>query len=81
MEASDVSEAGDANDDAPPFQTSLVLIPLHVGKLYLPKIVVSPIENGTSGGVGATSQSDIEFVNGCETIMSVPDVRNIQFSF
>lgn len=81
VEASDVSEAGDANDDAPPFQTSLVLIPLHVGKLYLPKIVVSPIENGTSGGVGATSQSDIEFVNGCETIMSVPDVRNIQFSF
>lgn len=60
------------------FETSLVLIPLHVGKLSLPKIMINPIEGtGTVRG----GNSDVEFVNGCETIMSVPDVRNIQFSF
>ncbi|KAI5964941.1 TRS130 [Candida margitis] len=68
------------------FETPLVLIPLHVGKLPLPKIVINSTE-GTGTTTTATTttaamnNSDIEFVNGSETIMSVPDVRHIQFSF
>ncbi|KAI5958594.1 TRS130 [Candida theae] len=63
-----------------PFQTEVRMIPLHVGKLYLPKLTISPIDE-TGAMMTPAANSDIEFVNGCETIMSVPDVRHIQFSF
>lgn len=65
------------------FETELSLIPLHVGKLCLPKLTINPIDDeaASAGTITGSGNSDIEFVNGCETIMSVPDVRNIQFSF
>lgn len=54
----------------------VVLIPLTVGKLLLPKISVKTLDN-----LEKDFSMDINFKNGLETLLVVPDVNSITFSF
>ncbi|KAL6450249.1 hypothetical protein SBY92_002182 [Candida maltosa Xu316] len=54
--------------------TELTLIPLTVGKITLPKVIV---QNMTSD----EDDSEIDFVNGSETVLVIPEVNTITFSF
>ncbi|KAI5965910.1 TRS130 [Candida pseudojiufengensis] len=60
--------------------TDLILIPLNVGKLILPKISIKLFDNVTDSFINSNNL-DLEFINGSETILVVPDVNNITFSF
>ncbi|CAI5759171.1 unnamed protein product [Candida verbasci] len=53
----------------------LILIPLNIGKILLPKILIKNLNND------GYSSIDIEFKNGNETMLIVPEVNNITFSF
>ncbi|KAI5954977.1 TRS130 [Candida jiufengensis] len=58
----------------------LILIPLTVGKLTLPKISIKMFDTFSNNFINSNNL-DIEFVNGSESILVIPDVNNITFSF
>lgn len=64
----------DSNENKNSFE--VVLIPLTVGRLLLPKINVRTLEN-----LENDFSMDINFKNGLETLLVVPDVNSITFSF
>lgn len=63
-----------ANENKSNFE--VVLIPLTVGRLLLPKINVRTLDN-----LENDFSMDINFKNGLETLLVVPDVNSITFSF
>lgn len=64
----------DSNENKNSFE--VVLIPLTVGRLLLPKINVRTLDN-----LENDFSMDINFKNGLETLLVVPDVNSITFSF
>lgn len=66
----------------------LTLIPLNVGKIPLPQVVikeladgVNPINDDDDEEENDSDDLDIEFINGLETILVIPEVNSITFSF
>jgi hypothetical protein len=62
--------------DASETSLDLVLIPLNVGKVLLPKVSIKSMVEAESD-----PSMDIEFKNGLETLLVVPDLNSITFSF
>lgn len=54
--------------------TELILIPLNVGKIPLPRIVIRSIAQDNDN-------LDIDLINGLETILVIPEVHSITFAF
>lgn len=52
----------------------LMLIPLNVGKIPLPKVSIKSLNKDDD-------DLDIEFINGLETILVIPEVHSITFAF
>lgn len=59
------------------FEVDLVLIPLNVGKLILPKVIIKVAGSENEDD----SSMDIEFKNGLESVLVVPQLESITFSF
>lgn len=57
---------------------ALTLIPLNVGKLPLPRVTIKPLEEGIIHRVPST---DTVHENGLETVLVVPELQSITFSF
>lgn len=56
----------------------LTLIPLNVGKLPLPRVTIKPVDQ--NGSLNRTS-TDTVHENGLETVLVVPELQSITFSF
>lgn len=56
----------------------LTLIPLNIGNLPLPRVLIKPVEK--NGSLDRTS-NEIVHENGLETVLVVPELQNITFSF
>ncbi|RCK56407.1 hypothetical protein Cantr_05921 [Candida viswanathii] len=54
--------------------TDLILIPLNVGKIPLPRILIKSTTKDND-------DLDIDFINGSETILVIPEVHSITFAF
>lgn len=54
----------------------MALIPLNVGKLQLPRVTVKPV-----AGTGRDSSADLVHMNGLETVLVVPELHSVTFSF
>lgn len=63
----------DFNKDSEAIKFDLVLIPLTIGNLALPKFVVKFLNSGIS--------SDIAIKNGTESLLIVPELDKVTFSF
>ena len=64
----------------------LTLIPLTVGKIPLPQVSIKELTDGVNLSIDDEEDDDsddidIEFINGLETILVIPEVNSITFSF
>lgn len=64
----------------------LTLIPLNVGKIPLPQVSIKELTDGVNLSIDDEEDDDsddidIEFINGLETILIIPEVNSITFSF
>lgn len=57
----------------------LTLIPLNVGKLPLPRVTIKPLEQ--EGAVERAPSTDTVHENGLETVLVVPELQSITFTF
>ncbi|ODV81429.1 uncharacterized protein CANTADRAFT_58354 [Suhomyces tanzawaensis NRRL Y-17324] len=55
----------------------LIMVPLNVGKLLLPKVIIKCLSSDT----GKDFSMDVDVKNGLETLLVVPDLDSITFSF
>ncbi|EGW35736.1 uncharacterized protein SPAPADRAFT_147315 [Spathaspora passalidarum NRRL Y-27907] len=61
-------------------QTELLLIPLNVGKILLPKVFVKFL-NPEHNDSAEHASLEVDFKNGLETLLVVPEVNSVTFSF
>ena len=64
----------------------MTLIPLTVGKIPLPQVSIKELTDGVNLSIDDEEDDDsddidIEFINGLETILVIPEVNSITFSF
>ncbi|KAL7662542.1 TRAPP II complex TRAPPC10 C-terminal domain-containing protein [[Candida] zeylanoides] len=60
-----------------PTEWNLTLIPLNVGNLVMPKLSIKPLDTSVWGD----ELSDMVIINGSETVLIVPELDSITFTF